>query len=53
MDVNLFYDTIAAAASDANRTIREEQFLTQSKDHPIVWGVEETNYLKGLILQVL
>jgi 23S rRNA (cytosine1962-C5)-methyltransferase len=53
MDVNLFYDTIAAAASDANRTIREVQFLTQSKDHPIVWGVEETNYLKGLILQVL
>lgn len=53
MDVNLFYDTISSAAADAKRTIREVQFLTQSKDHPIVWGVEETNYLKGLILQVL
>ncbi len=53
MDVNLFYDTISSAATDAKRTIREVQFLTQSKDHPIVWGVEETNYLKGLIVQVL
>ena len=53
VDVNLFYDTISAAAIDAKRTIREVQFLTQSKDHPIIWGVEETNYLKGLILQVL
>jgi len=53
MDVNLFYDTIASAATDAKRTIREVKFLTQSHDHPIVWGVEETNYLKGLVLQVL
>ena len=53
MDVNLFYDTIASAATDAKRTVREVQFLTQSKDHPIVWGVEETNYLKGLVLQIL
>lgn len=53
MDVNTFYDTISSAATDAKRTIREVQFLTQSKDHPIIWGVEETNYLKGLILQVL
>ena len=52
MDVNLFYDVVSSAAKDAKKTIREVQFLTQSKDHPIVWGVEETNYLKGLILQV-
>ncbi len=53
MDVNLFYDVVADAAKDAKKTIREVQFLSQSKDHPIVWGVEETHYLKGLILQVL
>lgn len=52
MDVNLFYDTIAAAAADAKRTVREVKFLTQSQDHPIVWGVEETNYLKGLVLEI-
>lgn len=53
MDVPLFYDVIAAAAADAGKTIREVQYLTQSKDHPVVWGIDETHYLKGLILQVL
>ncbi|MBC8046285.1 MAG: class I SAM-dependent rRNA methyltransferase [Fimbriimonadaceae bacterium] len=53
VDVNLFYDMIADAAKDANKTIREVQFLSQAKDHPIVWGIEETHYLKGLILQVM
>lgn len=53
MDVNLFYDTVAAAAKDAGRTVREVQFLNQAKDHPVVWGVQETHYLKGLILQIL
>lgn len=53
MDVNLFYDTVASAARDAGRTVREVQFLNQSKDHPVVWGVPETHYLKGLILQII
>lgn len=52
MDVNLFYDTVASAARDAGRTVREVQFLNQSKDHPVVWGIPETHYLKGLILQI-
>lgn len=52
MDVNLFYDTVASAARDAGRTVREVQFLNQAKDHPVVWGVPETHYLKGLILQI-
>ncbi len=53
MDINMFYDVVASAARDAGRTVREVQFLSQSKDHPIVWGVDETYYLKGLILQIL
>ena len=53
MDVNLFYDTVASAAKDAGRTVREVQFLNQSKDHPVVWGIQETHYLKGLILQII
>jgi 23S rRNA (cytosine1962-C5)-methyltransferase len=44
---------IADAARDAKKTIREVQFLSQAKDHPIVWGIDETHYLKGLILQVM
>lgn len=53
MDVNLFYDTVSSAAKDAGRTVREVQFLNQAKDHPVVWGVAETHYLKGLILQII
>lgn len=53
MDVNLFYDVVASAAADAGKTVREVQYLSQSKDHPVVWGIEETHYLKGLILQVI
>lgn len=53
MDVNLFYDTVASAARDSGRTVREVQFLNQSKDHPVIWGVPETHYLKGLILQII
>ncbi|MFI5171155.1 MAG: class I SAM-dependent rRNA methyltransferase [Chitinophagales bacterium] len=53
MDVNLLYDVVASAAKDAGRMVREVQYLSQAKDHPIVWGIEETHYLKGLILQVL
>jgi 23S rRNA (cytosine1962-C5)-methyltransferase len=53
MDIHLFYNTIASAAKDAGRVVREVQFLSQAKDHPIVWGIDETHYLKGLILQIL
>ncbi|WP_315820653.1 hypothetical protein [Paraflavitalea speifideaquila] len=41
------------AAKDARRKLRQVVFQTQSADHPIVWGWENTNYLKFLIVQVL
>ncbi|MFZ1612156.1 MAG: class I SAM-dependent rRNA methyltransferase [Chitinophagales bacterium] len=53
MKPELFYEVLYDAANDANKTIRQVQYLTQSKDHPIIWGVEETNYLKGYVVQVL
>lgn len=53
MQSELFYKVLDAAAMDAGKTIRQVQYLTQSKDHPIVWGIEETNYLKGYVVQVL
>ena len=48
----LFLQTIAMAAKDARRSIRQLTFQTQSSDHPIIWGMENTHYLKFLIVQV-
>ncbi len=53
MSTELFSNMIAEAAHDAGKTIREVQYLTQSKDHPVIWGVDETHYLKGFILQII
>jgi 23S rRNA (cytosine1962-C5)-methyltransferase len=49
----LFREVLMEAAVDANKTIREVSYQVQGKDHPIVWNVEETLYLKFYILQVL
>ncbi len=48
----LFLKTIDLAAKDARRRLRQVSFLTQSADHPIVWSLENTHYLKFLIVQV-
>ena len=50
---DMFLDTIHQAAKDARRRLRQVTFKAQSSDHPIIWGVENTNYLKFLIVQVL
>ncbi|MFP5042405.1 class I SAM-dependent rRNA methyltransferase [Parasediminibacterium sp. JCM 36343] len=49
---DLFLQTIAAAAKDAKKKIRQVTFKAQSSDHPIIWGLENTNYLKFLIVEV-
>ena len=49
----LFLETIAMAAKDVHRTTRQVLFATQSPDHPIIWNLENTQYLKFLIIQVL
>jgi 23S rRNA (cytosine1962-C5)-methyltransferase len=48
-----FLQIIDMAARDARRKIRQVTFKTQSSDHPIVWGMENTHYLKFLIIQVI
>ena len=48
----LFLQTIAAAAKDAKKKIRQVAFNAQAGDHPIIWGLENTNYLKFLIVEV-
>ena len=49
----MFLDTIEMAAKDAKRKLRQVVFHSQSPDHPIINKLENTNYLKFLIVQVL
>jgi 23S rRNA (cytosine1962-C5)-methyltransferase len=48
----LFLQTIDMAARDARRKIRQVTFQAQASDHPIIWGMDNTQYLKFLIVQV-
>jgi 23S rRNA (cytosine1962-C5)-methyltransferase len=49
---DLFLQTIEMAAKDARKKIRQVTFQAQASDHPIIWGMENTNYLKFLIVEV-
>ncbi len=49
---DLFLHTIELAAKDARKKLKQVVFNAQAADHPIVWGMENTNYLKFLIVQV-
>ena len=48
----LFLQIIDMAAKDARRRIRQVVFQTQSPDHPVIPGIETTQYLKFLIIEV-
>lgn len=48
----LFLQTIEMAAKDARKKIRQVTFKAQASDHPIIWRMENTNYLKFLIVEV-
>jgi len=51
VDDDLFFEIIAAAASDARATIALVERRLQSRDHPVLVGVPETSYLKCLVLR--
>lgn len=48
---SMFCDMLRAAASDAGVSLRQLEARQQSKDHPIMWNVPETSYLKFYIFQ--
>ena len=52
MTPELFTKTIGEAARDARRRLRQVEYRTQSADHPILWGADESYYLKFYIFQV-
>lgn len=49
----LFEKTVAQAARRAGKRIQCVETRFQAPDHPILFGAEETSYLKSLILRVL
>lgn len=53
MTEELFRKVIAQAAVSAHRRLRQVEFRTQSPDHPILWGLDSSYYLKFLIFQVI
>ena len=53
MDPELFKKTIAEAARDAHKRLRQVEFRTQAPDHPILWASDESYYLKFYIFQVV
>lgn len=49
----IFMEMIQDAAMDAKRIVRQVEFRTQAKDHPVLYGSDESMYLKCVILQVI
>ncbi|MRG48208.1 methyltransferase domain-containing protein [Chitinophaga sp. SYP-B3965] len=52
VDPSMFLETIHLAAKDARKKLRQVTFMTQAQDHPILWNIENTTYLKFLIVEV-
>lgn len=53
MKEELFVEMLKDAARDANVSLRQIEARQQSPDHPILWNVPETYYLKFYIFQVV
>ena len=49
----LFREMLVSAAADAGVSLRQIEGRQQSPDHPILWNVPETDYLKFYIFQVV
>jgi len=48
-----FRQMLMSAARDAGVQLRQIEVRQQGADHPILWGVPETDYLKFFIFQVV
>lgn len=49
----LFRQMLQSAASDAQVELRLVEARAQGPDHPVLWNVPETDYLKFYIFQVV
>ena len=53
MTAELFRAMLFDAAKDAGVSLRQIEERRQSPDHPILWGVPETEYLKFFLFQIV
>lgn len=53
MTDELFRKILASAAKDATVSLRQIEARQQAPDHPILWNVPETDYLKFYLFQVV
>lgn len=50
---SMFIQMLQDAARNAHRQLRQIEVRQQAPDHPVLWGVEETSYLKFFLFQVI
>ncbi len=53
MTEELFHGVLRRAAADAQVSLRQIEARQQAPDHPILWNVPETSYLKFYLFQVV
>ena len=53
MKEELFVEMLHDAAAEAHVQLRQIEARQQAPDHPVLWNVPETNYLKFYIFQVV
>lgn len=53
MKEEYFVEMLKDAAKDAAVSLRQVEVRQQAPDHPILWNVPETNYLKFYIFQIV
>ena len=53
MPAELFEKMLRSAARDAGVELRQIEARQKAPDHPILWNVPETDYLKFYLFQVV
>lgn len=53
METHRFEEMLREAAQEANVTLKQVSVTQQNHDHPILWTMEETSYLKFYIFQIV
>jgi 23S rRNA (cytosine1962-C5)-methyltransferase len=53
MPARQFEMMLNAAAQDAGVSLRQIEVRQQAPDHPVLWNVPETDYLKFYLFQVV
>lgn len=49
----MFMEMLEDAARDARKSVRQIEVRGQAKDHPILFGYNESSYLKCVVLQII